>query len=170
MEDLTKGDERSIRRGLTELFTFIGQEEGGITARWYHIDRCKKNTLKPGKGSGPFGPFDKPIPPLSQLFRLGEVRTIKVLLACGILDPLKKGKKKGVVGVSLSAWDALRETPNTPLLFPFFNGSKIPHASSTLLARTSPSWKSCDSGGIGLSKRSKGSDPFPGFNVSFLQL
>ena len=33
MEDLTKGDELSIRRGLTELFAFLGQEEGGITAR-----------------------------------------------------------------------------------------------------------------------------------------
>ena len=109
MEDLTKGDERSIRRGLTELFALLGQEEGGIAARWYCIDICKNETLKPGKGSEPFEPFDNPIPPLSQFFRIREVRTNKVLLACGILEPLKKGKNKGVLGVSLSAWDSLRD-------------------------------------------------------------
>ena len=100
MEDLTKGDERSIRRGLSELFALLGQEEGGIAARWYCIDICKNETLKPGKGSEPFEPFDNPIPPPSQLFRIGEVRTNKVLLACGILEPLKKVKNKGVLGVS----------------------------------------------------------------------
>ena len=51
MEDLTKGDERSIRRGLAELFALLDQEEGGITACWYRIDSCKNKTLKPGKGS-----------------------------------------------------------------------------------------------------------------------
>ena len=95
MEDLTKGDKRSIRRGLAELFTFLGQEEGGITAGWYPINSYKNKTLKPGKGSEPFEPFDNPILPLSQLFRLREVRTNKVLLACGILEPLKKGKHSG---------------------------------------------------------------------------
>ena len=65
--------------------------------------------MKPGKGSESFEPSDNPIPPLSQIFRLREVRTNKVLLACGILEPLKKGKNKGVLGVSLSAWDALRD-------------------------------------------------------------
>ena len=54
----------------------------------------KNETVKPGKGLEPFEPFDNPILPLLQLFRLGEVRTNKVLLACGILEPLKKGKKK----------------------------------------------------------------------------
>ena len=109
MEDLTKGDKRSIRRGLAKLFALLGQEEGGITARWYRIYSCKNETLKPGKGSEPFERFDNPIPPLSQLFRLGEVRANKVLLACGILEPLKKGNNKGVLGVSLIAWYALRE-------------------------------------------------------------
>ena len=37
------------------------------------------------------------------------MRTNKVLLACGILELLKKGKNKGVLGVSLSAWDSLRD-------------------------------------------------------------
>ena len=105
MEDLTKGDERSIKMGLADLFALLGQEESGIAACWYHIDRCKNETLKPRKGSEP---FDNPIPPLSQLLRLGEVCTNKVLLACRILEPLKKGKKKGVLGVSLIAWDVLR--------------------------------------------------------------
>ena len=109
MEDLTRGDERSIRRGLTELFALLSQEEGGIAARWYRIDSSKNETLKPGKGSEPFEPFDNPIPPLLQIFRLGEVRTNKVLLACGILEPLKKGMNKGVLGVSPKAWDALRD-------------------------------------------------------------
>ena len=109
MEDLTKGDERSIKMGLADLFALLGQEESGIAACWYHIDRCKNETLKPRKGSEPFEPFDNPIPPLSQILRLGEVCTNKVLLACRILEPLKKRKKKGVLGVSLSAWDTLRD-------------------------------------------------------------
>ena len=109
MEDFTKGDGRSIGRGLAELFAFLGQEEGGITARWYRTDIRKNKALKPGKGSEPFEPFDNPIPPLSQLFRLGEVRTNKVLLAYGILEPLKKIKNKGVLGVSMSAWYSLRD-------------------------------------------------------------
>ena len=91
------------------MFTFLGQEEGGITAGWYPINSYKNKTLKPGKGLEPFEPFDNPILPLLQLFRLGEVRTNKVLLACVILEPLKKGKNKWVLGVSLSAWYALRE-------------------------------------------------------------
>ena len=109
MEDLTKGDKRSIRRGLAELFVLLGQEEGGITSCWYRIDSCKNKTFKPGKGSEPFEPFDNPIPPLSQLFQLGEVRTNKVLLACRILETLKKGNNKGVLGVYLSAWGSLRD-------------------------------------------------------------
>ena len=108
MEDLTKGDELYIRMGLAELSALLDQEEGGITSRWYRMESCKNKTLKPGKGSEPFEPFDNPIPPLSQLLRLGEVCTNKVLLACRILEPLKKGKKKGVLGVSLIAWDVLR--------------------------------------------------------------
>ena len=87
MEDLTKGVEHSIRRGLAELFALLVQEEGGIAARWYRIDSCKNETLKPGKGSEPFEPFDNPIPPLLQIFRLGKVHTNKVLLSCGILEP-----------------------------------------------------------------------------------
>ena len=109
MEDLTKGDKRSIRRGLAEMFALLRQEEDGITARWYRINSCKNKTLKPGKGSEPFEPFDNPIPSLSQLFRLGEVRTNKVLLACRILETLKKGKNKGVLVLYLSAWGALRD-------------------------------------------------------------
>ena len=109
MEDLTKGDERSIKMGLADLFALLGQEESGIAACWYHIDRCKNETLKPRKGSEPFETFDNSIPPLLQLFRIGEVRINKVLLAFGILEPLKKGNNKGVLGVSPSDWDALRD-------------------------------------------------------------
>ena len=37
------------------------------------------------------------------------MRTNKVLLAYGILEPLKKIKNKGVLGVSMSAWYSLRD-------------------------------------------------------------
>lgn len=97
----------TIDESLATLFTLLAHDEEGIDGRWYRINSCKDEKVFPGDGSEP---FDNPIPPLSELLRLGKARTNDMLVAAGLLETIKTGRYVGKLGVCRKGWDDLIAT------------------------------------------------------------
>jgi hypothetical protein len=105
MEVVLKGYEEDLREALANFFQQLGDEDDGIDARWYRANSCQNETVTQA-GDAPA--IANLIPPVSTLFRLSKERSNKLLLACGLLEKIKKGANKGMMGIVRNKWESLK--------------------------------------------------------------